>query len=154
MSKCERKFTNIFFSFLDGHLKFSSAVLPESLASLNIETNGASGESFQNFYSKTRDIHVDEGLIKQLKDAQKAIDDGEDDDYSDEEDEEDNLDTRSLADGDTEEGRGRTVFSSLADFGGAGSGGLKGDEERCVSWCSCSCSCSSPSSPKVRLLLV
>merc|ERR1719370_2657162 len=70
----------------DGSLKFSSAVLPESFQSLNTELHSGSGETFRNFYSKTKDIEVDEDLIKQLKLAQKAIDNGQDEeDYPEDE---------------------------------------------------------------------
>ena len=73
-------------------------------------------DNFQNFYTKTKDIDVDETLIKQLQDAQKAIDNGEDE-YS-----EDNHDIRSLKeDYDSE---GNSIFSSLSDFSS-----FKGSEE-------------------------
>jgi hypothetical protein len=106
--------------------------LPESLQSLNTETNGGSGENFHNFYSKTKDIEVDEGLIAQLKLAQKAIDDGEDEEEH-AEDTEDNHDIRSLNDD----------YGSLSDFGGSKPGqGLLEEGERfdCYSCDSPDCS--------------
>ena len=102
--------------FPDGSLRFSSAALPESLQSLNIENNGASGENYQNFYTKTKDIEVDEDLIKQLQLAQQAIDDGLDEEGYSEEEYEDNHDIRSLRD-DYTSAEGNGVYSSLTDFG-------------------------------------
>ena len=92
--------------------------MPESLQSLHTESKN-DVDNFQNFYTKTKDIDVDETLIKQLKEAQKAIDNGEDEDgYS-----EGNHDTRSLKeDYDSE---GNSIFSSLSDF----SKGFKVGEE-------------------------
>ena len=110
-------FLNIFLP--DGRLKFSSAALPESLQSLHrVAESKNDVDNFQNFYTKTKDIDVDETLIKQLQDAQKAIDNGEDEDeYS-----EDNHDIRSLKeDYDSE---GNSIFSSLSDFSS-----FKGSEE-------------------------
>merc|ERR1740123_2240946 len=76
-------------------------------------------DNFQNFYTETKDIDVDETLIKQLKEAQKAIDNGEDEEeYS-----EDNHDTRSLKD--DYDSEGNSIFSSLSDF----SKGFKEGEE-------------------------
>ena len=105
----------LMFLFSARNSKFSSAVLPESLQSLNTEIS--SGETFQNFYSKTKDIEVDEDLIKQLKEAQKAIDNGEDEDEEYLEDE-DNHDERSLKDD----------YSSLSDFGGSKFSGIAQDD--------------------------
>jgi len=92
------------FQAQDGSIKFSSAALPESLQSLHTETHSASSEQFNNFYSKTKDIQVDEGLIKQLRLAQKAIDEGE----------EDNHDIRSLKEDYSDE---EMEYSDLSDFG-------------------------------------
>merc|ERR550519_2207373 len=114
----------------DGKLKFSAAVRPDSLQSLHTDTDDASGENFLNFYTKTKDIDVDEGLINQLKEAQKAIDEGEDEgEYYEEED---NHDTRSLKDDYLDED---DIFSSLSDFGGSKSASRldEGDRFDCFS---------------------
>ena len=65
----EELLTN-WFSFLDGKLKFSSAALPESY----LNTGGGSGETFENFYAKTKDIEIDQNLIEKLRLAQQEID--------------------------------------------------------------------------------
>jgi len=97
------------FQVQEGRLKFSSAVLPDSLQSLHTETKN-DVDNFQNFYTKTKDIDVDETLIKQLKEAQKAIDNGEDEDADYSEDKEE----RSLKDDyDSED---NSIYSSLSDF--------------------------------------
>jgi len=54
----------------DGKLKFSSAALPESY----LNTGGGSGETFENFYAKTKDIEIDQNLIEKLRLAQQEID--------------------------------------------------------------------------------
>jgi activin receptor type-1 len=76
----------------DGKLKFSSAALPESYLNHNVISDKGDAENFKNFYDKTKDIDVDEDLIKQLQIAQKAIDEGDDYIYN----EEDNHQIRSL----------------------------------------------------------
>merc|ERR1712183_227377 len=54
----------------DGKLKFSSAALPESY----LNNGGGSGETFENFYAKTKDIEIDQNLIEKLRLAQLEID--------------------------------------------------------------------------------
>jgi len=54
----------------DAKLKFSSAALPESY----LNTGGGSGETFENFYAKTKDIEIDQNLIEKLQLAQQEID--------------------------------------------------------------------------------
>ena len=78
----------------DGKLKFSSAVLPESYMQNEMHS---SGENYENFYAKTRDIDdIDEkSLIDKLRSAQEEIDNTDykqsrdmpldDSDYSEEE---------------------------------------------------------------------
>jgi len=54
----------------DGKLKFASAALPESY----LNSGGGSGETFENFYAKTKDIEIDQNLIEKLRLAQQEID--------------------------------------------------------------------------------
>merc|ERR1712025_273132 len=54
----------------DAKLKFSPAALPESY----LNTGGGSGETFENFYAKTKDIEIDQNLIEKLQLAQQEID--------------------------------------------------------------------------------
>ena len=43
-------------------MKFSSAVLPESF----LTSGGSSGETFENFYAKTKDLDIDDSILDQL----------------------------------------------------------------------------------------
>jgi len=54
----------------DGKLKFASAALPESY----LNSGGGSGETFENFYAKTKDIEIDQNIIEKLRLAQQEID--------------------------------------------------------------------------------
>ena len=102
------------FQVPGGLTKLSPPVLPQSMQSVHKETKVSSGETFQNFYVKTKHIDVDKGLIRKLQKSQKAIDNGEYlDEYSKEE-YEDNHDIRSLKDDYTSNDPG--MFSSLTDF--------------------------------------
>jgi len=46
----------------DGKLKFSSAALPESF----LTSGGSSGETFENFYAKTKDLDIDDSILDKL----------------------------------------------------------------------------------------
>ena len=68
-----------FFILDEGKLKFASAALPESY----LQNGMDSGENFENFYAKTKDIDIDEEkLIHKLRLAQEEIDNA-DEEYSD-----------------------------------------------------------------------
>jgi len=63
-------FSNRTIQDQDGKLKFASAALPESY----LNSGGGSGETFENFYAKTKDIEIDQNIIEKLRLAQQEID--------------------------------------------------------------------------------
>ena len=58
------------FQVPGGLTKLSPPVLPQSMQSVHKETKVSSGETFQNFYVKTKHIDVDKGLIRKLQKSQ------------------------------------------------------------------------------------